>query len=318
MAIDTFANELLLRQRLTLDNADQERLAQAVVAFAGLGGIGCPAVEVMARNALGYFRLADLDQYEYSNARQLFMTHESVGRHKVDAGRARVLAINPSAQVDVYYHGINPTSYHALCEGADVICNEVDQLAYILTIQYAASRFRIPVVHACRTRWQEGHFLGGKIFDYRDPATHFDVTSFDVETKWGVQEKLIRELFDHLAQERACPDLIQEINTQNKLFRIKTMREVIEHGDTAGISDKSREHLLHIAEEHPETFYKMAISPEEAIIMGCMYGTAIKDLLLGRSPVPIEINLYHGIAHTLHQESPQHLQRMQCTIARAA
>ena len=54
-----------------LDQEDRDKLSHAVIAIAGLGGIGCPAVEILTRNAVGNFRLADIDQYEPSNARQL-------------------------------------------------------------------------------------------------------------------------------------------------------------------------------------------------------------------------------------------------------
>ena len=113
------------------------------------------------------------------------MTQDSLGKDKVDIGKERVLAINPEAQVTVFQQGITPTSYLEFCQGANVVCNQVDQLSAIIMLHYAADRLRLPLITASRMRWPARHFIGVKIYDYRAADIHYRISDLDVEKKWG-------------------------------------------------------------------------------------------------------------------------------------
>jgi len=310
-------SSLLQRQLLTLDATDHRTLAQATVAIAGLGGIGCPAMEVLARNAVGAFVLADIDCFDATNARQLYMTQATIGLPKVAVSCERLLAINPRASVRTFSDGITPANYAAVCLGADVICNQVDQLAAIMILHYAGARFRIPVVSASRTCWPERHFLGVKIYDYRDPDMQYDMRGIAIEQRWGVEPKLVEALMDYVTREQDCPELVAEINAQNTQFRAVRMLEAIQRQETEGISDKSPAYLHGVAHAHPEVFHKMAIAPEEALVMGCLAGTAVKDILLGRETGHFEVNLYHGTARIHDRTEAMAYHDMACSAVKA-
>ena len=82
------------RTRLLLGNEGMEKLARARVAVFGLGGVGGYAVEALVRSGVGALELIDSDHVTLTNLnRQILATHETLGRYKADAARARALSI---------------------------------------------------------------------------------------------------------------------------------------------------------------------------------------------------------------------------------
>ena len=92
--------EEILRTAMLLGEEAVERLSAARVAVFGIGGVGGYVVEALARAGVGAIDLIDNDDVSLSNInRQILATHSTVGMAKVEAGKARILDINPEAQV---------------------------------------------------------------------------------------------------------------------------------------------------------------------------------------------------------------------------
>ena len=88
------------RTRLLLGQDGMEKLKNAHIAVFGLGGVGGYVVEALARCGVGTLELIDHDTVSLSNInRQILATHSTVGMQKVEAGKTRVLDINPQAIV---------------------------------------------------------------------------------------------------------------------------------------------------------------------------------------------------------------------------
>jgi tRNA A37 threonylcarbamoyladenosine dehydratase len=76
------------------------RIRQAHVCVVGVGGVGCWAVEALARTGVGAITLVDLDDVCISNVnRQLHAVTGEFGNPKVAVMAQRVLAINPDCQI---------------------------------------------------------------------------------------------------------------------------------------------------------------------------------------------------------------------------
>ena len=89
-------NEQFFRTGMLLGADALERLHSARVAVFGIGGVGGYTVEALARSGIGQIDLIDNDTVSLSNLnRQILATHSTIGMRKVDAGKARILDINP-------------------------------------------------------------------------------------------------------------------------------------------------------------------------------------------------------------------------------
>ena len=94
--------ERFSRTALLLGENGVERLKNSRVAVFGVGGVGSFTVEALARLGIGHITLVDPDKVAESNLnRQLVALHSTLGMYKVDAARARILDINPEAEVEV-------------------------------------------------------------------------------------------------------------------------------------------------------------------------------------------------------------------------
>jgi tRNA A37 threonylcarbamoyladenosine dehydratase len=76
------------------------RFRNAHVCVIGVGGVGCWAVEALARSAIGRITMIDLDHLAESNVnRQIHALTDTLGKAKVLALAERIAQINPLCQV---------------------------------------------------------------------------------------------------------------------------------------------------------------------------------------------------------------------------
>ena len=97
----------LLRTAMLMGEEAVEKLQNARVAVFGIGGVGGYTLEALARAGIGALDLIDSDTVSRSNInRQILATQSTVGMSKVEAGKRRVLDINPDCRVvtwEVFY-----------------------------------------------------------------------------------------------------------------------------------------------------------------------------------------------------------------------
>ena len=149
---EPFEREIAFSRNLGLvTRGESETLAQSRVAIAGLGGVGGAHLEVLARQGIGAFTLADPDTFELANMnRQFGATFLTLGCSKADISARRVRDINPSAQVTVLREGVSAETMDAFLDGVSVVIDALD--AFLIDTRqllYRAARAKgIPVVAA--------------------------------------------------------------------------------------------------------------------------------------------------------------------------
>lgn len=110
-----------------LSPKEQERLKNARVAIAGLGGTGGAQVQALARMGIGNFTLADPDTFELANFnRQAGAFMHTIGRKKAEVTAEVVRAINPEADIRRMDEGISGKNIDAFLDGADVVVDSLD------------------------------------------------------------------------------------------------------------------------------------------------------------------------------------------------
>ena len=127
-SIEPFDYSTAFRRNLGfITESQQEKLRNARVAVAGLGGTGGAQVHALARLGMGRFTLADPDVFELVNFnRQSGATVPNLGRLKTDVARETVLSINPDADVAVFNQGITADNIDAFLQGVDVVVDSLD------------------------------------------------------------------------------------------------------------------------------------------------------------------------------------------------
>ena len=92
--------QIFSRAAMLLGPEALERVASRRVIIFGVGGVGSWCAEALVRSGVRRLTLVDFDAVDVTNInRQLMATTATVGAAKVDALRARLLTINPSADI---------------------------------------------------------------------------------------------------------------------------------------------------------------------------------------------------------------------------
>ncbi len=138
-----------IRSDVLLPNASAI-LKDKCIAIVGLGGVGCAAVEALARTGVGQFVLIDNDVVESSNInRQLAALTSTIGQYKTKVLKDRILDINKDAKVltyEVFYKDGTE-----LFSGVDYIIDCIDTVTSKLLLIKNATIANIPIISSMGT-----------------------------------------------------------------------------------------------------------------------------------------------------------------------
>lgn len=127
-----------------------QRLKQAVVGIAGVGGLGTAVAVALARIGVGTLILADYDVVEPSNLNRQQFFVDQLGRPKVDAMKDNLARINPYVQVETHNLRLTPENVPEIYGRVTVLVeafDAADQKAMIL--EAAVTRMpQTPIVMA--------------------------------------------------------------------------------------------------------------------------------------------------------------------------
>ena len=120
------------------------RLAEARIAVVGVGGVGSWCAEALVRSGARRLLLVDDDAVAPSNLnRQCEATQETVGMPKVEAMKARLLAIDPSAEIETSAERFQPGSP---LPAAELVVDAIDTVDAKAALILAAAESGVPIV----------------------------------------------------------------------------------------------------------------------------------------------------------------------------
>ena len=159
------------RTELLLGDKLMNRISSVGIILFGVGGVGSWCAEGLVRSGVKYLTIVDSDKVCESNInRQLMATTKTVGQRKVDVLRARLLEINPDAQIktiaDVYSE---ETSDSFNLDTYDYIVDAIDSLKHKVHLIQTATRTK------------------AKLFSSMGAALKMDSTRIKVAEFWKVK-----------------------------------------------------------------------------------------------------------------------------------
>lgn len=158
--IERYARHLVLSE---IGGPGQQRLKAARVGVVGMGGVGAPAALYLAAAGVGALRLIDHDEVGLSNLqRQIAFSEQDVGDLKVEAGAARLAALNEHVGIEPAAERLTPNNAAWLLEGCDVVIDGTDDFGTRFATNAACVAAGIPLVSGALGRWtgQVGVFAG--------------------------------------------------------------------------------------------------------------------------------------------------------------
>ncbi|MBN1276419.1 MAG: HesA/MoeB/ThiF family protein [Deltaproteobacteria bacterium] len=126
----------------------QERLNQAKVLIAGVGGLGSPTAFYLAAAGIGTIRLVDYDVVDISNLnRQILHWDGDIGREKVDSALEKLSRLNPSINIEPVREKIREDNLSRIVEGCNLIVDAMDNFNVRYLLNRSAVDHQIPLFH---------------------------------------------------------------------------------------------------------------------------------------------------------------------------
>lgn len=156
------------RTERLIGSKNQQKLYDSTIVIFGVGGVGSHCIEALARSGIGHLVLVDNDTVSITNInRQSIAYHSTVGQYKTHIMKARILDINPNAQVETFETFVLPENLETLLDGIgtmDYIIDAIDTVTAKLALAEYADAHRIPLISSMGT----GNKLRGDLFEITD------------------------------------------------------------------------------------------------------------------------------------------------------
>lgn len=119
----------------------QQRLKDATVLISRCGGLGGVVAYELAAAGVGRLILAHAGKLQPSDLnRQILMSHQGLGRLRVEQAKERLLEFNPRLEVEAIAENVNPQNVARLVAKADVVvdCVPLFEERFLLNRQIVA------------------------------------------------------------------------------------------------------------------------------------------------------------------------------------
>ncbi len=166
---EEFYEMLWFRSSMVFTNKEKELIKNARVGVIGVGGTGGIASEQLIRGGVSNITLIDPDIFELSNInRQHFCTISTIGMKKVEAGKKRLLEVNPFAKITTFENGINKNNAEEIVAGLDIIIDASDNKSAHYPLHRVAKKLKVPIIS--RSHKVPNFTFGAKanLWDYRE------------------------------------------------------------------------------------------------------------------------------------------------------
>ena len=211
-------DEKFSRTEMLIGNEGMEKLKNAKVAVFGLGGVGSFVCEGLARSGIGNFILVDYDKTDESNInRQLIATTKTVGKHKAELMKERILEINPDANVEIF------KEFYMADSKTDIITQDlsyavdcVDTIMAKIAIICKCDELGVPVMSSMGT----GNKLDPTMFEVAD-IYETSVCPLARIMKKDLKKRNIEKLKVVYSKEHPINTNDCEINKDNKKYKVK-------------------------------------------------------------------------------------------------
>ena len=125
----------------------QQKLHDASVCIAGVGGLGSVAATQLAAMGVGHLRLVDYDVVELSNLhRQHLYDVNAIGYPKVEIAAGRLRDLNPHVDIEPLPLAIGAHNAEEIVTGMDVVVDGLDRIVPRYAVNSACVKLGVPYV----------------------------------------------------------------------------------------------------------------------------------------------------------------------------
>jgi adenylyltransferase/sulfurtransferase len=155
-----YARQIVLPE---VGSEGQAQLARTRILIVGLGGLGCPAAQLLASSGVGTLYLNDFDTIDISNLpRQILYLPADAGRRKVQVAAERLTALNPELVVEKLDRQLGHEEFADVLRHVDIVLDGTDNFSARFATSDACIAAGLPLVSGAAIR------LEGQVVVFRN------------------------------------------------------------------------------------------------------------------------------------------------------
>ncbi|MCB0420396.1 MAG: ThiF family adenylyltransferase [Bdellovibrionales bacterium] len=153
-----FSNAEYFKSQRALSQFSKEAFDQlqgSRVLVVGSGGLGCPALTVLATNGVGHIGIADGDIVELSNLhRQNLFSINDIGQNKARQASLRLKQLNPSVKIDANEEYLDFENVNRIVKNYDLVIDCTDNFRAKYLVHDTCFFQNKPLIQASVYQWE--------------------------------------------------------------------------------------------------------------------------------------------------------------------
>ncbi|MDB3888487.1 HesA/MoeB/ThiF family protein [Candidatus Pelagibacter sp.] len=165
--IERFSRHIILKN---IGILGQKKILNSKVLIIGIGGLGCPVAEFLARSGIGTLGIADHDVVSLSNIhRQSLYDEKDLGKSKVKVAKKKIKNINSKTKVNVFNFKLDQKNFEKIIKNYDYIVDATDNFATKFLINDLSLKYKKFLVTGAISKF-DGHIFTFNFINKKDPC----------------------------------------------------------------------------------------------------------------------------------------------------
>jgi len=165
--IERFSRQIILKN---IGILGQKKIIKSKVLIIGMGGLGCPAAEYLARAGVGLIGIIDFDEVSISNIhRQSLYDLKDLKKSKVKVAQKKLNLINPKTKIVSYKKQINQKNFYKILKKYDYVIDGSDNFKTKFLINDFCLRLKKFLVTGAISKF-DGHVFTFNFNIKKDPC----------------------------------------------------------------------------------------------------------------------------------------------------
>ena len=163
--IERFSRQIILKN---IGILGQKKIIQSKVLIIGMGGLGCPVAEFLARAGVGSLGIVDYDNVNLSNIhRQSLYDNSDLNKSKVSIAKKKLKKINSKTKVICHKVKLNENNFNKIAKNYNYIVDGTDNFKTKFLINDFCIKSKKFLVTGAISKF-DGHIF---TFNFKDKKT---------------------------------------------------------------------------------------------------------------------------------------------------
>ena len=152
--IERYSRQIVLKD---IGAIGQKKILNAKILIVGVGGLGCPVVDYLARAGVGSITIADNDKIKLSNIhRQSIYDTSDVGKLKVEIVKKKINRVNPYVKIKIIKKKITKINVSKIIKKNDIVVDCSDNFKTKFLLNYFSLKNKKTLITGAISKF-DGH-----------------------------------------------------------------------------------------------------------------------------------------------------------------